>query len=47
MKKLITCAALLFAFTASVFAWECPLNPDRFPSVGASFTGAHRTDTEV
>lgn len=44
MKKLVMVVTLLSA--SNVFAWEFPLNPDRFPSVGAALTGVSRTGTE-
>lgn len=38
LKKLIAVSFLLLPST--VLAWEHPLNPDRFPSVGLSYEGA-------
>lgn len=37
MKKLLFLIALL---PASLFAWEHPKNPDRFPSIGLSYAGS-------
>ncbi len=39
MKKLIV-ASLIAASSTIAHAWEHPLNPDRFPSIGASLSGS-------
>lgn len=38
MKKYIM-AGLLLASSVTVYAWEFPNNPDRYPSLGLNFSG--------
>lgn len=39
MKKIIFAAILVTLTSTFSFAWECPKNPDRFPSIGLSLSG--------
>jgi len=42
MKKIIM-ASLLMLLTPLIHAWECPRNPDRFPSLGLNISTAKLT----